>query len=66
MVRELQAKGWTIEPEDLAQISPYLAEHIMRFGEYSTHEIALEPAAYEPRLDVDFTKLDPDESQEAA
>jgi TnpA family transposase len=66
VVRQLQAEGEIVEPEDLAQISPYLTEHIMRFGEYSTHELALEPEAYEPHLDVDFTKLDPDEREEAA
>jgi TnpA family transposase len=65
VVRQLQAEGEAVEPEDLAQISPYLTEHIMRFGEYSTHELALEPEAYEPHLDVDFTKLAPDEQDQA-
>jgi hypothetical protein len=46
-----------IDPEDLAQVSPYLTEHILRFGEYSTHELGDEPAAYDPRLDIDFTPL---------
>jgi hypothetical protein len=32
VARELQAEGWIIEPEDLARVSPYLTEHIMRFG----------------------------------
>lgn len=59
-VRQLQAEGWKTEPEDLAQVSPYLTEHIKRFGEYSTHELTREPEAYESRLDVDFSKLDPD------
>jgi Tn3 transposase DDE domain len=57
------------EPEDLARVSPYLTGHIMRFGQYSIHELGLEPEAYEPHLDVDFTKLEPDEpdgQQEAA
>ncbi|MET7861451.1 Tn3 family transposase [Streptomyces sp. NPDC005318] len=58
-VRDLQAEGWKIDPEDLAEVSPYLTEKIMRFGEYSTHELDLPPEAYEPHLDVDFTKLDP-------
>ncbi|MGW6504739.1 hypothetical protein [Nonomuraea angiospora] len=53
----LQAEGWKIEPEDLAEVSPYLTEPIMRFGEYSTHELAITPEAYEPRLDIDFTQL---------
>lgn len=50
-------EGWTIEPEDLAHISPYLTEHINRFGEYSTHELGIQPEAYDPKLDVDFTPL---------
>ncbi|WP_263303340.1 transposase [Streptomyces sp. 135] len=50
-------EGRTIEPEDLAHISPYLTEHINRFGEYSTHELGIQPEAYETNLDVDFTQL---------
>lgn len=38
-------------------ISPYLTEHINRFGEYSTHELGIQPEAYDPKLDVDFTPL---------
>jgi hypothetical protein len=49
--------GWEIDPEDLAHISPYLTEHINRFGEYSTHELGIQPEAYDPKLDVDFTPL---------
>jgi TnpA family transposase len=57
VVRELQAPGHKVEPEDLAEISPYITENIKRFGEYSTHELGIVPDAYEPHLDVDFTKL---------
>ncbi|WP_245642149.1 transposase [Nonomuraea candida] len=57
VVRQLQAEGWKIEPEDLAEVSPYLTEHIMRFGEYSTHELGITPEASEPHLDIDFTRL---------
>ncbi|MEU7501780.1 hypothetical protein AB0B52_32945 [Streptomyces griseofuscus] len=28
-----------------------------RFGEYSTHELGIQPAAYDPKLDFDFTPL---------
>jgi hypothetical protein len=59
-VRELQTEGWKVEPEDLAEVSPYLTEKVMRFGEYSTHELDLPTEAYEPHLDVDFTKLSPE------
>ncbi|WP_344374703.1 Tn3 family transposase [Streptomyces mauvecolor] len=57
IVRQLLEEGWTIEPEDLAHISPYLTEHINRFGEYSTHELGIQPEAYDPKLDVDFAPL---------
>ncbi|MFK0258720.1 hypothetical protein [Streptomyces sp. NPDC090445] len=46
-----------IDPEDLAHISPYVTEHIKRFGEYSTHELGIQPEAYDPKLDVDFAQL---------
>ena len=59
IVRQLQEEGHVVDPEDLAHISPYLTEHIRRFGEYSTCELGLEPEAYDPKLDVDvdFTPL---------
>ncbi|REK88927.1 hypothetical protein DY245_18825 [Streptomyces inhibens] len=57
IVRRLQEEGHVIDPEDLAHISPYLTEHIRRFGEYSTHELGLQPEAYDPHLGVDFSPL---------
>ncbi|MEE1745254.1 Tn3 family transposase [Streptomyces sp. JV184] len=57
IVRQLLEEGWEIDPEDLAHISPYLDEHINRFGEYSTHELGIQPDAYGPELGVDFTQL---------
>ncbi|MGW6752162.1 Tn3 family transposase [Streptomyces sp. NPDC055006] len=57
IVRQLLEEGWEIDPEDLAHISPYLTEHIKRFGEYSTHELGIQPEAYDPKLKVDFTQL---------
>ncbi|MFE5096200.1 Tn3 family transposase [Streptomyces sp. NPDC056638] len=53
IARRLQEEGYDVAPEDLAHISPYLTEHIRRFGEYSTHELGLEPEAY----DFDFSAL---------
>ncbi|MFM9442487.1 Tn3 family transposase [Streptomyces acidiscabies] len=57
IVRQLLEEGWEIDPEDLAHISPYLTEHINRFGEYSTRELGIQPEAYDPKLDVDFTQF---------
>ncbi|WP_328759265.1 hypothetical protein [Streptomyces sp. NBC_00271] len=28
-----------------------------RLGEYSTHELGIQPEAYDPKLDVDFAPL---------
>ncbi|MGW2613036.1 Tn3 family transposase [Streptomyces mirabilis] len=57
IVRQLLEAGQEIDPEDLSHISPYLIEHINRFGEYSTHELGIQPGPYETKLDVDFTPL---------
>ncbi|MFE4255789.1 Tn3 family transposase [Streptomyces sp. NPDC056910] len=57
IVRQLLEEDWEIDPENLAHISPYLTEHIKRFGEYSTHELGIQPEAYDPKLNVDFTQL---------
>ncbi|MFJ5722305.1 transposase [Streptomyces sp. NPDC093149] len=57
IVRRLLEEGWEIAPEDLAHISPYLTEHINRFGEYSIYKLGIQPEAYETKLDVDVTPL---------
>ncbi|QDQ16818.1 hypothetical protein FH965_39710 [Streptomyces spectabilis] len=57
----LLEEGWTIEPQDLAHISPCLTERINRFGAYSIHELGIQPDVYGPKLDVDFTPLRGDE-----
>lgn len=54
IVRELQAEEWQITGEDLAAISPYLTDHIMRFGTYATTELTVRPDAFDPHLDVEF------------
>ncbi|MGW3933786.1 hypothetical protein ACWECC_37870 [Streptomyces microflavus] len=41
-----------VGPEDLAHISPYLTEHINRFGEFSTHKLGIHPVAYGPKADL--------------
>lgn len=55
VIRALIVEGWTITAEDLAQLSPYLTEHIRRFGAYATDELHLPPDAFDPALaGVDF------------
>lgn len=63
VVRELQAEGWQITGENLAAINPYLTDHTMRFGTYTTTELTVRPDALDPHLDVEF---DAEEEQPAA
>jgi hypothetical protein len=32
-----------------------VTEHVERIGEYSTHEFGVQPEAYEPQPEVEFT-----------
>ena len=34
--------------EDLAQLSPYLTSHILRFGAYATDELHIPPDVFDP------------------
>ncbi|WP_275402168.1 Tn3 family transposase [Shimazuella alba] len=34
VIRQLRKEGYTVNPEDLSALSPYLTEHIKRFGDY--------------------------------
>ena len=55
VVRQLVAEGWQVTAEDLAQLSPYLTSHILRFGAYATDELHIPPDVFDPALDeVDF------------
>lgn len=60
--RELQAEGRVVDPLDLGRISPCLTEHIKWCGEYSTHELALTPDAYDAHPDVGFSMLGDDDA----
>ncbi|WP_328668158.1 transposase [Streptomyces sp. NBC_00322] len=46
IVRQLQEESRVIDPEDLAHISPYLTEHIRRFGEYRSANSRLTPSSW--------------------
>lgn len=52
-VRQLVAEGWTIEPGDLAALSPYITERIKRFGDYVIDNLTIPPEAFDPRLGLE-------------
>ncbi|MFB7609944.1 hypothetical protein [Streptomyces gardneri] len=41
---------------DAADVIAMVAR-LQRFGEHSTHELGIQPEAYDPKLDVDFAPL---------
>jgi hypothetical protein len=56
--RQRIAEGWEIAAEDIAQLSPYITEHIARFGVYATDALRHRPKALDPELtEVDFDTL---------
>ncbi|MFC7442037.1 Tn3 family transposase [Laceyella putida] len=34
VIRQLRREGYYVNPDDLSALSPYLTEHIKRFGDY--------------------------------
>jgi TnpA family transposase len=59
VIRALIAEGWTVTAEDLAQLSPYLTEHIRRFGAYATDEPTFHPMRSTPRWPMSTSTLCP-------
>jgi TnpA family transposase len=64
ILRDLVEQGWEPAPgtqitaAGIAQLSPYINEHIARFGVYATDVLKLKPKAFDPQLDgVDFDTL---------
>ena len=43
VIRQLVAEGWQVTAQCLAQLSPYLTSHILRFGAYATDELHIPP-----------------------
>jgi len=49
-----------VTAEDLAQISPSLTSHILRFGAYATDKLHIPPDVFDPALDeVDLAANSP-------
>jgi TnpA family transposase len=50
VVRDLQAVGHPVIPDDLATMSPYITERVKRFGEYPLDGLDTPPGAFDPHL----------------
>lgn len=52
VLRDMARVGWTVDPADLAVLSPYRRETIRRFGDYNTDGFHIPPAPVDPHLDI--------------
>jgi hypothetical protein len=43
-------EGWALHASDLAVLSPYRRENILRFGDYTTDQLHIPPPAYDPAI----------------
>jgi TnpA family transposase len=50
VVRDLQAAGHPVMPDDLATMSPYITERVKRFGEYPLDGLDTPPETFDPHL----------------
>ena len=48
VLRELQQEGRCVTPEAVRRLSPYLTEHIKRFGQYFL-DMATQPGPLQPQ-----------------
>jgi hypothetical protein len=65
-LKRLQGEGYVVNRETIARLSPYMTEHIRRFGEYvlDMDRIQIEPFEFEMDLeDVEDVENDADEGQ---
>ncbi|MGM9470174.1 transposase [Streptomyces murinus] len=49
-LRQMAREGWTLRASDLAVLSPYRRENVLRFGDYTTDQLHIPPPAYNPAL----------------
>ena len=52
-IRQLKREGYYVDLEDLSVLSPYLTEHIKRFGDYII-DLEEPPQPLDGKLEVDF------------
>lgn len=50
IIRNLMSEGFTVSPEELKTLSPYLTKHIKRFGDY-----VVDLSEIPPSLDIEYT-----------
>ena len=55
----MAADGHSFDEELVSCVSPYLTEHINRFGVYPTDDLHIKPQAFDPELaNIDFAYRD--------
>ena len=66
-LNELASEGHRIDPEAVAALSPYITQHLVRFGLYHMDRTRLpKPLTYQVAFDPDKAQEEGDEAQEGA
>lgn len=52
-LRQMAADGWRLQPENLAALSPFRQDNVLRFGSYATDALHIPPPAYDPTLNTE-------------
>ncbi|MCH5586705.1 transposase [Shimazuella sp. AN120528] len=53
VIRQLRKEGYTVNPEDLSALNPYLIEHIKRFGDYVI-DLKNQPQPFDGKLKLEL------------
>jgi TnpA family transposase len=62
-LKHLQGEGYAVNRETIARLSPYMTEHIRRFGEYVLDMDRVEIEPFEFEMDLEEVENDADEGQ---
>lgn len=54
-LRQMSREGWTLPASDLAVLSPYRRENVLRFGDYTTDQLHIPPPDYDPTVQTEET-----------
>lgn len=51
-LRTMAARGWELNFDDIAALSPYRRDNVLRFGDYDTALLHIPPSPYDSALNL--------------
>jgi hypothetical protein len=65
-LQKLEQNGYPINPEDVAHLSPYLTEHLQRFGDYVLKLRPVAPLPNEEEVSSEWSSENDEASEEVS